>query len=74
MAQRGRIPRGPRTPGDRRIPMGGPALLRQLLAFRSQVRRVAAERHPSWVVVQCEAVTDIDVPPRLRCSSNSTVS
>jgi MFS superfamily sulfate permease-like transporter len=30
-------------------------------AFRAQVRRLAAERHPSWVVVQCEAVTDIDV-------------
>jgi high affinity sulfate transporter 1 len=30
-------------------------------AFRSQVRQIAANRHPSWVVVQCEAVTDIDV-------------
>jgi high affinity sulfate transporter 1 len=30
-------------------------------SFRSQVRRIAADRHPSWVVVQCEAVTDIDV-------------
>ncbi len=30
-------------------------------SFRSQVRRIAANRHPSWVVVQCEAVTDIDV-------------
>jgi high affinity sulfate transporter 1 len=30
-------------------------------AFRSQVRRLSADRHPSWVVVQCEAVTDIDV-------------
>ena len=30
-------------------------------SFRSHVRRIAADRHPSWVVVQCEAVTDIDV-------------
>ena len=30
-------------------------------AFRTQVRRVVAGRHPSWVVVQCEAMTDIDV-------------
>ena len=30
-------------------------------SFRSQVRQVAAHRHPSWVVVQCEAITDIDV-------------
>ena len=28
---RGRVPRGSRTTGDRRIPMGGPAFLRQLL-------------------------------------------
>ncbi len=30
-------------------------------AFRTQIRHVVAERHPSWVVVQCEAMTDIDV-------------
>ena len=30
-------------------------------AFRAQVRRVVASRHPAWVVLQCEAVTDIDV-------------
>ncbi len=30
-------------------------------AFRSQVRRLALEEQPSWIVVQCEAITDIDV-------------
>ena len=30
-------------------------------AFRTQIRHVVAERHPSWVVVQCEAMTDVDV-------------
>jgi high affinity sulfate transporter 1 len=30
-------------------------------AFRAQIRHVVAERHPSWVVVQCEAMTDVDV-------------
>jgi MFS superfamily sulfate permease-like transporter len=30
-------------------------------AFRNQVRRLVHDRRPSWVVVQCEAVTDIDV-------------
>ena len=30
-------------------------------AFRTQVRHVVAGRSPSWVVVQCEAMTDIDV-------------
>ena len=30
-------------------------------AFRAQIRRVVAERRPSWVVVQCQAMTDVDV-------------
>jgi MFS superfamily sulfate permease-like transporter len=30
-------------------------------AFRNEVRRLVHERHPYWVVLQCEAVTDIDV-------------
>jgi high affinity sulfate transporter 1 len=29
--------------------------------FSQQVRRLVRERRPAWVVVQCEAVTDIDV-------------
>jgi high affinity sulfate transporter 1 len=30
-------------------------------AFRQQVRRLVRERAPAWVVLQCEAITDIDV-------------
>jgi high affinity sulfate transporter 1 len=30
-------------------------------SFRAQVRHLVRERHPQWVVVQCEAVTDLDV-------------
>lgn len=29
--------------------------------FREQVRRLVLDRSPAWVVLQCEAVTDIDV-------------
>ena len=29
--------------------------------FREQVRKLAYERHPAWIVLECEAVTDIDV-------------
>ncbi|MAT04220.1 MAG: sodium-independent anion transporter [Acidimicrobiaceae bacterium] len=29
--------------------------------FADQVRELAAERRPTWVVLQCEAITDIDV-------------
>ncbi|HMK12526.1 MAG TPA: sulfate permease [Acidimicrobiales bacterium] len=30
-------------------------------AFRRQIRDLVRERRPSWVVLQCEAITDIDV-------------
>ena len=29
--------------------------------FRTQVRRLVRERRPAWVVIQCEAITDVDV-------------
>jgi MFS superfamily sulfate permease-like transporter len=29
--------------------------------FRQQIRHLVRERQPSWVVLQCEAITDIDV-------------
>ena len=30
-------------------------------AFRQEVRRLVRDEHPSWLVLQCEAITDIDV-------------
>ena len=30
-------------------------------AFRQQLRQLAREHQPSWIVLQCEAITDIDV-------------
>jgi MFS superfamily sulfate permease-like transporter len=30
-------------------------------SFRQAIRRVVKERQPRWVVLQCEAITDIDV-------------
>jgi high affinity sulfate transporter 1 len=30
-------------------------------AFRNQIRALVRHRHPSWVVLQCQAITDIDV-------------
>ncbi len=29
--------------------------------FREEIRKLVRERRPSWVVLQCEAVTDVDV-------------
>jgi high affinity sulfate transporter 1 len=30
-------------------------------AFRTEVRKLVRDRRPAWVVLQCEAITDIDV-------------
>jgi high affinity sulfate transporter 1 len=30
-------------------------------SFRDAIRRIARERQPSWIVLQCEAITDVDV-------------
>ena len=30
-------------------------------SFRQQIRQLVRERQPEWVVLQCEAVTDVDV-------------
>jgi MFS superfamily sulfate permease-like transporter len=29
--------------------------------FRTQIRRLVRERKPAWIVLQCEAITDVDV-------------
>jgi len=30
-------------------------------SFREEIRRLARQRHPRWIVLQCEAITDVDV-------------
>jgi MFS superfamily sulfate permease-like transporter len=30
-------------------------------SFREQIRKIVREQRPSWVVLQCEAITDVDV-------------
>ncbi len=30
-------------------------------SFRQQIRRLVRERDPAWIVLQCEAITDVDV-------------
>jgi high affinity sulfate transporter 1 len=30
-------------------------------AFREQIRKLVRERRPEWVILQCEAITDVDV-------------
>ena len=38
-----------------------PLFFANAAAFRRQLRQFARDRDPSWIVLQCEAVTDIDV-------------
>src|SRR5436190_9930202 len=30
-------------------------------SFREQIRKLVRERRPQWIVIQCEAITDVDV-------------
>jgi high affinity sulfate transporter 1 len=38
-----------------------PLFFANCTAFRTQIRELVSARHPAWVVVQCEAITDVDV-------------
>ena len=56
-----------RTPTAREVPgivvyrWEAPLFFANAGAFRRQIRNLVRERSPRWVVVQCEAITDIDV-------------
>jgi high affinity sulfate transporter 1 len=38
-----------------------PLFFANATAFRNEVRRLARNYHPQWMILQCEAVTDLDV-------------
>lgn len=46
-----------------------PLFFANAAAFRTEIRRIAREQQPRWIVLQCEAITDIDVTAAemLRC-------
>ena len=54
-------------PDARRLPgivvyrWEAPLFFANCSAFRTQVRRIVRSQHPQWIVIQCEAVTDLDV-------------
>jgi MFS superfamily sulfate permease-like transporter len=54
-------------PGAREVPgivvyrWEAPLFFANAGIFRQQIRRVVREREPRWIVLQCEAITDIDV-------------
>ena len=57
----GRYPEARQIPGIVVYRWEAPLFFANASAFRTQVRHVVAESQPSWVVVQCEAMTDVDV-------------
>ena len=56
-----RYPEARQIPGIVVYRWEAPLFFANSSAFRTQVRQVVAESEPSWVVVQCEAMTDVDV-------------
>jgi high affinity sulfate transporter 1 len=56
-----------RYPAARQLPgivvyrWEAPLFFANCSAFRTQIRHVAAERDALWIIVQCEAMTDVDV-------------
>jgi MFS superfamily sulfate permease-like transporter len=57
----GRYPDARQLPGIVVYRWEAPLFFANSSAFRTQIRHAVAERHASWVVVQCEAITDVDV-------------
>jgi high affinity sulfate transporter 1 len=57
----GRYPDGVEVPGVVVYRWEAPLFFANAGIFREQIRRLVRERDPRWVVLQCEAVTDVDV-------------
>ncbi|MFZ0250315.1 MAG: sulfate permease [Acidimicrobiales bacterium] len=56
-----RYPEAHQLPGIVVFRWEAPLFFANSSAFRSQVRLLVGQRHATWVVVQCEAMTDVDV-------------
>ncbi|HMK93746.1 MAG TPA: SulP family inorganic anion transporter, partial [Thermoleophilia bacterium] len=56
-----RYPAAEQTPGVVIYRWEAPLFFANAGIFRQQIRKLVRERGPRWIVLQCEAVTDIDV-------------
>ena len=56
-----RYPGAEETPGVVIYRWEAPLFFANAGIFRQQIRKLVVERKPRWVVLQCEAITDIDV-------------
>jgi MFS superfamily sulfate permease-like transporter len=54
-------PDGRQLPGIVVFRWESPLFFANAAAFRRQLRQLARDHEPSWIVLQCEAITDIDV-------------
>jgi high affinity sulfate transporter 1 len=54
-------PEGRELPGIKVFRWEAPLFFANCGAFRDEVRRIVHRDRPRWVVVQCEAITDVDV-------------
>jgi high affinity sulfate transporter 1 len=54
-------PDAPQLPGILVYRWEAPLFFANAGIFRQQVRRLVRKQHPAWVILQCEAITDIDV-------------
>ncbi len=61
VAQRAPVSRCGADRRHRGVPMGSATVLRERGIFRQEIRKLVRARQPRWVVLQCEAITDIDV-------------
>jgi high affinity sulfate transporter 1 len=57
----GRFPEARELPGVVVYRWEAPLFFANCSSFRTELRRAVASRNVSWVVLQCEAITDIDV-------------
>jgi len=56
-----RLPAGAEAPGILVYRWEAPLFFANARIFRQQIRRLVRQRRPEWIILQCEAITDIDV-------------
>jgi len=56
-----RYPEARQVPGVVVFRWESPLFFANCSSFRREIRRIVRTRHPHWIVLQCEAITDVDV-------------
>ena len=56
-----RLPAGTQAPGILVFRWEAPLFFANARVFRQQIRKLVVHQRPQWIVLQCEAISDIDV-------------